>query len=438
MKLYASGKNHYKTYKALITAKFAGLEIEMPPEDQPQTGRIPVLETDEGCIFTSIAICRHLARIRRDVALYGSNLIQGSMIDSWVEFCTHELEIPLTTLFLPEMRADIEKNPSAEAQAKDDVRRALSVLNKHLLRNTFMVGDQITLADICIACAIFSGSSALDESFPNLVRWYGLITSQPEVVAILGEVKLPGGAKAQAPPKKAADKKAPAPAVAKDTKDKQPKEDKKTEPKKEAKKDNKKGAPKEQEPKQLSPEEIQKEKEKQMKKVIKEGGKRGVEIDGAADMGGLQFFCTSCEEPDGDLELLGACLDAMNAVSDPAEEERKGGSGRIGKMVFSAGTEQLAVIAYVPHGLSESIDTKEWLEKVLALFGGEVVECFVDSGNMHARGIVRADGNKGKFPLKMKEPCITEAITFLKTKGLFPDKDDDSDEMVFGDDDFPS
>merc|ERR1712151_1364714 len=31
--------------------------------------------------------------------------------------------------------------------------------------------------------------------------------------------------------------------------------------------------------------------EKKYKKVIKEGGKRGVEIEGAADMGGLQFFC---------------------------------------------------------------------------------------------------------------------------------------------------
>lgn len=29
-----------------------------------------------------------------------------------------------------------------------------------------------------------------------------------------------------------------------------------------------------------------------LKKVIKEGGKRGVEIEGAADLGGLQFFCT--------------------------------------------------------------------------------------------------------------------------------------------------
>merc|ERR1712194_438125 len=85
-----------------------------------------------------------------------------------------------------------------------------------------------------------------------------------------------------------------------------------------------------------------------LKKVIKEGGKRGVEIEGAADMGGLQFFCTSVDTPEGDLEMLVESMKAMNAKSDPTEEERKGGSGHIGKVLFSAGTEQLAVCAYVP------------------------------------------------------------------------------------------
>merc|ERR1719313_2162998 len=87
---------------------------------------------------------------------------------------------------------------------------------------------------------------------------------------------------------------------------------------------------------------------KKSKKVVKEGGKRGVEIEGAADMGGLGYFCTSVDEPQGDLELLQMSMDAMNAKSDPTEEERKGGSGRVGKMIFSAGTEQLAIVAYVP------------------------------------------------------------------------------------------
>ena len=73
-----------------------------------------------------------------------------------------------------------------------------------------------------------------------------------------------------------------------------------------------------------------------MKKVVKEGGKRGVEIEGAADMGGLQFFCTTVDEPGGDVDWLYETVRAMNAKSDPTEEERKGGSGHIGKMVISS------------------------------------------------------------------------------------------------------
>merc|ERR1719506_2332849 len=93
-----------------------------------------------------------------------------------------------------------------------------------------------------------------------------------------------------------------------------------------------------------------------LKKVIKEGGKRGVEIEGAADMGGLQFFCTNVELPEGDTELLEESMKAMNAKSDPTEEERKGGSGHIGKMIFSAGSAQLAILAYVPDAKQKELD----------------------------------------------------------------------------------
>merc|ERR1712226_220800 len=106
---------------------------------------------------------------------------------------------------------------------------------------------------------------------------------------------------------------------------------------------------------------------KKLKKVIKEGGKRGVEIEGAADMGGLQFFCTAVDEPDGDLEMLEMSMEAMNQKCDPTEEERKGGSGHIGKMIFSAGTEQLAVVAYVPEEKQKDLSCEEWLKKVLEL-----------------------------------------------------------------------
>merc|ERR1712185_853321 len=151
-------------------------------------------------------------------------------------------------------------------------------------------------------------------------------------------------------------------------------------------------------------------------------------------MGGLQFFCTSVDEPDGDLELLGTCLDAMNAESDPTEEERKGGSGHIGKMIFSAGAEQLAVVAYVPEEKRKELDCAEWLKKVLDRQGGEILK----SGEDISTGCVKTDSDKNVFPLKIREPMILEANNFLRKKGLFPEDNGDSDEIVFGDDDFPS
>merc|ERR1719253_325498 len=171
-----------------------------------------------------------------------------------------------------------------------------------------------------------------------------------------------------------------------------------------------------------------------MKKVMKEGGKRGVEIEGAADMGGLQFFCTSLDEPSGDVVLLKESMKAMNEKSDPTEEERKGDSGHIGKMIFSAGTEQLAVVAYVPEEKQGEINSKEWLEAVLATQGGSVTSAKAGT----SAGCVKADADKGIFPLKIRESMILEANNFLRARGLFPDNDDDDDdEMVFGDDDFP-
>jgi hypothetical protein len=175
---------------------------------------------------------------------------------------------------------------------------------------------------------------------------------------------------------------------------------------------------------------------KKLKKVIKEGGKRGVEIEGAADMGGLQFFCTSVDEPQGDIALLEESGKAMNTKSDPTEEERKGGSGHIGKMVFSAGTDQLAILAYVPEAKQAELSCEEWLQKVLDLFpGGKIIS----AGKEYSTGCIATDSNKNIFPLKIRESLILEANNFLRKKGLFPEDNDDSDdEMVFGDDDFPS
>merc|ERR1719149_392813 len=101
--------------------------------------------------------------------------------------------------------------------------------------------------------------------------------------------------------------------------------------------------------------------EKKIKVVKKEGGKKGSELAGAADMGGIEYFTTTAETPEGDSRLLEIVNQEMNAEIDPAEEETKGGSKHVAKCVLSAGDKQLAIVTYVPKSLLGKVVAGEWM-----------------------------------------------------------------------------
>jgi flavin-dependent dehydrogenase len=165
------------------------------------------------------------------------------------------------------------------------------------------------------------------------------------------------------------------------------------------------------------------------------------------------------ELPDGDLELLELAMLAMNAEPDPGAEDRKGCSGHIGKMIYSAGVEQLAIVAYVPgneHNKSaEKVDVTKWMDDVCEKVGAEVtkkatvVQSLVPNKNTGdlfggttgtlsgqiVVAVAKSNPETGKFALKDKDAAMAAAFAYLRTVGAFPeDEGDDSDDMVFGDD----
>merc|ERR1719235_949836 len=155
-----------------------------------------------------------------------------------------------------------------------------------------------------------------------------------------------------------------------------------------------------------------------MKKVVKEGGKRGVERDSAAILGGLQFHCTAVEEPEGDVEMLLECLTAMNAKADTMQEDH------IGKMLFSAGRSQIAVAAYVPSAKQAQLSSMEWLQIVLDQYDGLVVSSTPEI----SLGVVKFHPDKDN--LKLQAAAIHEANNFLRQKGLLPDESDDNEDHL--------
>ena len=102
-------------------------------------------------------------------------------------------------------------------------------------------------------------------------------------------------------------------------------------------------------------------------------------------------------------------------------------------------------MAYVPdaaHNKSASkIDVQVWMDHVLTTVGGGKVitpkkAATSPKGGHIVVAAIPGDADKGKFPLKDKDSAMAAAFDYLRKHDAFPeDNDDDSDEMVFGDDD---
>merc|ERR1740139_634638 len=90
----------------------------------------------------------------------------------------------------------------------------------------------------------------------------------------------------------------------------------------------------------------------------------------------------------------------MNSDPDPEAEDRKGCSGHVGKMIYSAGVSQLALVAYVPdaeHNKSASkIDVQVWMDHVLKTVGGGKV--LVAKGRPHRRRVHPRRPGEGQVP----------------------------------------
>lgn len=182
--------------------------------------------------------------------------------------------------------------------------------------------------------------------------------------------------------------------------------------------------------------------EKKMKKVIKEGGKRGVEIEGAHDMGGTKFFPTKVLEPEDDIDMLIECVKAMNAKCAPDEEERKGGSNMVGKLIMSLPKKEenkLAVCCYVPPSFT-NFSAQTWLEELLKKL--DIPSDNTGDFKWHVANpvysaiLVNNNPDKNVFCVKIRDYVIQRSNDILIAKELIPPFDDDSDsDVIYGDDD---
>ena len=101
------------------------------------------------CLFESNAIAAFVANDE----LRGKDAVAQAQVQQWLSFGDAEL-LPSACTWVFQVMGIMAPNKNAGEKAKEDLKKSLNFLNNYLLHSTFLVGERITLADICVGCTL--------------------------------------------------------------------------------------------------------------------------------------------------------------------------------------------------------------------------------------------------------------------------------------------
>jgi glutathione S-transferase len=145
-------------------------------------GYIPALQLDSGELLTEgPAINQYLADLVPEKKLAPAN---GSLdrvrVQSWLTFIGTELHKSFTPLFHP-------SSDDVKAQAKANIDKRLTYVNKELSGKAYLVGEQFSIADAYLFTVIgWMGFLAMPtDAYPNIQALVANVAARPAVQAAM-------------------------------------------------------------------------------------------------------------------------------------------------------------------------------------------------------------------------------------------------------------
>lgn len=121
--------------------------------------------------------------------LRGKTDLERAQVVQWLSFAESEI-LPYSSAWVYPLLGIMQYNKNTVERAKDDTKRALNVLNQHLLNNTFLVGERISLADIVVFSNLLNAykyvlDASVNSAFGNVTRWFKTVLNQPQVQKVV-------------------------------------------------------------------------------------------------------------------------------------------------------------------------------------------------------------------------------------------------------------
>ena len=144
-------------------------------------GQVPVAVFSDGRKLTeSNAIVNYLATGSK---LMPSDTFQLAQLQQWQFFEQSSLQPYLASarFILKRLGMPVERKVEYDNNV-DNAKRALKILDQHLLGATYIVGDQLTTADICLYayCHVLNEAGLEFSSYPFVSHWLKRIQASPK------------------------------------------------------------------------------------------------------------------------------------------------------------------------------------------------------------------------------------------------------------------
>jgi glutathione S-transferase len=116
-------------------------------------GRVPALETDDGTLFESAALCLHIADLHPQAGLIpATGTHERGEVYQWAFFAMTELEPAMVRTIVTRRGSD----PDETAKAEERLNKAATVLVDVLDGRAYLVGDRFTIADVVVGGVLTS------------------------------------------------------------------------------------------------------------------------------------------------------------------------------------------------------------------------------------------------------------------------------------------
>ncbi len=143
--------------------------------------RVPAIDDGGFTLYESMAINLYLAKkYDNGKGLAPKTLEDEARAIQWSFWVMTELEKPLVTNLLHVVGMRPQDDKTIE-QCKQDVLRPFKVLETHLAKQPYLLGDSFTVADLNVAAVMaWAKGGKLDLSaYPKVADWLGRCLSRP-------------------------------------------------------------------------------------------------------------------------------------------------------------------------------------------------------------------------------------------------------------------